>query len=162
VNVRDGYDGEKLTEFVLGQCPSVRRIESSFAATDAELRQCSGMTPEARQNGGAMTRVTVEPLRGLDADGFAATLQRMYSAWSGSVSGEEGVHRLVQRSPNDPGHRRHSSFAQVSVDGATNDDVVRTYVTFPYRLVKDHRSGRETKNVAAVIAGDLSLVRGDS
>lgn len=76
-----------------------------------------------------MTRVTVEPLDGTDADGFAANLQRMYSAWSGSITGEEGVHRLLQRSPVD--QRRHLSFAQVLVGGKTSDEVVRTYVTFP-------------------------------
>jgi protein subunit release factor B len=108
-----------------------------------------------------VSRVAVEPLRGVDAVGFAASLRRMYAGWSGEVDGEEGVHRLVQRSPLDEKERRHASFAQVSVDGRTSDDVVRTYVTFPYRLVKDHRTGRTTEDVSAVVGGDLSLLRDD-
>jgi protein subunit release factor B len=108
-----------------------------------------------------MTRVTVEPLRGMDADGFAATLRRMYSAWRGPVDGEEGLHRLVQQSPLDPEQKRQTSFVRVLVDGETSEEVVRTYVTFPYRMVKDHRTGRTTENVAGVTGGDLSLVRGD-
>jgi protein subunit release factor B len=108
-----------------------------------------------------VSRIEVEPLRGIDAEGFAASLRRMYAVWSGEVNGEEGVHRLVQRSPLDDKQRRHTSFARVSVDGRTCDDDVRTYVTFPYHLVKDHRTGRETEDVSAVVGGDLSLVRDD-
>ena len=55
-----------------------------------------------REQNGGVTRVTLEPLRGPNAKGFAATLQRMYTAWSGSVSGDEGVRRLVQQSCADP------------------------------------------------------------
>ena len=110
---------------------------------------------------GAVSRIEVEPLRGIDAEGFAASLRRMYAAWSGEVNGEEGVHTLVQRSPLDEKQRRHTSFVQVSVDGVTCDDHVRSYVTFPYHLVKDHRTGRETEDMSAVIFGDLSLVRDD-
>jgi protein subunit release factor B len=109
----------------------------------------------------AMSRIEVEPLDGIDAEGFAASLRLMYAAWPGKLNGEEGVHRLVQRSPLDDKQRRRTSFGQVSVDGETCDDHVRTYVTFPYRLVKDHRTGRETEDVSAVIGGDLSLVRDD-
>jgi protein subunit release factor B len=109
----------------------------------------------------AMSRIEVEPLDGIDAEGFAASLRRMYAAWPGKINGEEGVHRLVQRSPLDEKQRRHTSFARVSVDGRTCDDRVRTYVTFPYHLVKDHRTGRETEDVSAVVGGDLSLVRDD-
>lgn len=109
----------------------------------------------------AVSRVVVQPLRGIDADGFAATLQRMYAAWSGPLDGEEGEHRLVQRSPLDRKRQRHTSFALVSVDGRSSDLRVRTYITFPYRLVKDHRTGRETEDVDRVLGGDLSLVRDD-
>lgn len=106
--------------------------------------------------------VDVQPWRGIDAEGFAASLRRMYAAWTGSVDGEQGVHRLVQRSPLDAKEGRHTSFALVSVDGESSDEYVRTYVTYPYRLVKDHRTGRETDDVARVVAGDLSLVRIDA
>jgi protein subunit release factor B len=103
----------------------------------------------------------VEPSHGIDAEGFADSLRRMYSAWRGQVDGEQGIHRLVQRSPLDRKQRRHASFALVSVDGESTHEHVRTYVTFPYRLVKDHRTGRETDDVAGVLGGNLSLVRDD-
>jgi protein subunit release factor B len=109
----------------------------------------------------SVARVEVEPLRGIDAEVFAASLRRMYAAWSGKVVGEEGVHRLVQRSPLDEKQRRQTSFARVTVDGRTCDDDVRTYVTFPYHRVKDNRTGRETEDVSAVMGGNLSLVRDD-
>ena len=83
----------------------------------------------------------------------------MYGAWNGALAAEEGLHRLVQRSPLDAKHRRLTSFVRVSVDGKTNEDIVRSYVTFPYRLVKDHRAGRETEDVARVLSGDLSALR---
>jgi protein subunit release factor B len=114
---------------------------------------------EHRQNE-VVSHVVVEPSHGIDAEGFADSLRRMYSAWGGQVDGEQGIHRLVQRSPLDVKQRRHTSFAVVSVDGESSDEHVRTYITFPYRLVKDHRTGRETDDVAGVLAGDLSLVRG--
>jgi peptide chain release factor 2 len=34
---------------------------------------------------------------------------------------------------------------------------IRSYVMQPYTLVKDHRTGRETGNVAAVLEGDIDL-----
>jgi protein subunit release factor B len=108
-----------------------------------------------------VSHVVVEPSHGIDAEGFAESLRRMYSTWAGNVDGEQGIHRLVQRSPLDPNQKRHTSFALVSVDGESSDERVRTYVTFPYRLVIDHRTGRETDDVAGVLGGDLSLVRGD-
>jgi peptide chain release factor 2 len=33
---------------------------------------------------------------------------------------------------------------------------IRSYVTQPYRLVKDHRTGHEVSNVDAVLDGDLT------
>jgi protein subunit release factor B len=106
----------------------------------------------------AVSRVVVKPLSGPDSEAFAASLRRMYSAWSGRLAGEEGVHRVVQKSGDG---RRHMSQARVEVDGQTSDETVRSYVTFPYHLVRDHRTGRETSEVARVIFGDLSLVRDD-
>jgi hypothetical protein len=47
-----------------------------------------------------MSQLAIEPLNGPEADEFAATLRRMYATWNGPLEGEQGVHRLVQRSEN--------------------------------------------------------------
>jgi protein subunit release factor B len=83
----------------------------------------------------------------------------MYGAWRGGLDGEEGIHRLVQRSPLGDKQRRAVSSVRVYVDGETSEDVVHTYVTFPYRLITDHRTGRETDEIARVLGGDLSSLR---
>jgi protein subunit release factor B len=106
-----------------------------------------------------MSQLAIEPLNGPDADEFAAMLQRMYAAWNGPLEGEQGVHRLVQHSENDPERRRCSSSAVVRLDGDATQDLVRTYVMSPYRLVDDHRTGRRTDKVDRVLRGDLSLIR---
>jgi protein subunit release factor B len=43
-------------------------------------------------------------------------LREMYQAWDGDLSHEAGVHRLVRVSPFDEQGRRHTCFAQVSLD----------------------------------------------
>lgn len=79
-------------------------------------------------------------------------------------AGEAGVHRLVRVSPFDHEHRRTTSFASVTIDGDNGADGFagqrRSYVMDPYTLAKDHATGREAEDVAAVLGGDLSLVRG--
>src|SRR3954447_22663273 len=105
-----------------------------------------------------MSQLAIEPRNGPNADEFAAMLRRMYAAWTGSLEGEQGVHRLVQDCKNDPEGRRCSSSVVVRVDGDATEDLVRTYVTSPYRLIHDHRTGRETDKVDSVLSGDLSLI----
>lgn len=34
---------------------------------------------------------------------------------------------------------------------------IRTYILFPYQLVRDHRTGVETADVKAVLDGDLDI-----
>jgi protein subunit release factor B len=106
-----------------------------------------------------MSQLVIEPLNGPDADEFAAMLRRMYAAWKGPLDGEQGIHRLVQQSENDPERRRCTSSAVVRVDGEAAEDLVRTYVLSPYRLVHDHRTGRRTEEADRVLGGELSLIR---
>ena len=106
-----------------------------------------------------VSTLAIEPLNGPDADEFVSMLQRMYAVWNGPLDGEQGVHRLLQRSENDPEHRRSSSSAVVRVNGEAAEDLVRTYVISPYRLVHDHRTGRRTEEVDRVLGGELSLIR---
>lgn len=83
---------------------------------------------------------------------------------------ETGVHRMVRVSPFDPGCRRRTSFASVSVmpkpirDGVVQgrhlrayfwDHQIRSYVLSPYKMAKDLRTGIERVDVEAVLAGDI-------
>jgi protein subunit release factor A len=52
----------------------------------------------------------------------------------------------------------HAQLAGEPLPESTSTARVRTY-HFVERRVKDHRSGRSTSDVAAILAGDLDLVR---
>jgi protein subunit release factor B len=112
-----------------------------------------------RTYGVDVQRVTIEPRNGPDTEVLAMKLRRMYDAWAGSLDGEQGIHRLIQHSEKDGPDRRSSSSVIVRVDGEGGNSLVRTYVLHPYRLVRDHRTGRETTDVDRVLAGDLSPLR---
>jgi len=44
------------------------------------------------------------------------------------------------------------------VNATKNEDQVRYYVNHPYKLVKDLRSGKETKEIEKIFEGDLDLI----
>lgn len=121
---------------------------------------------------------------GADAIAWAALLQRAYVLWAQKCSLgvdhepdalivcapagpyfslEPGVHRLVRRSPFDPGNRRHTCFAQVFVNGETSGEQVRSYVLEPYTRVGPTGGGDpQTDDAQGVLDGDFSAFYPDA
>lgn len=66
---------------------------------------------------------------------------------------EYGLHRLVRISPYDELHRRHTCFAQVSINGYSREKNVCSYIFHPYTLAKNHVTQTETDDVQAVLDG---------
>lgn len=95
---------------------------------------------------------------GEEARFFKRLLDKMYTRWQGTLDYERGVHRLCFYSPFDEEFRRHTTFAQVTVDGKTTEAHVRTYVLGPYLLVKDDRTSRESDEPYRVLGGDLTPI----
>jgi protein subunit release factor B len=67
---------------------------------------------------------------------------------------ECGVHSLTEKS--DRG--RITTYASVMVDSKQNNNLIRTYVTYPYSLVKDVNSSLSSEDVESVLDGNLGLI----
>ena len=87
------------------------------------------------------------------------------------LESEIGVHRLVRLSPHDSAHRRCTTFCGVTMtvgetpaklrdkDGdAMWASLRRSYVLYPYKLVRDHQTGNESQEVERFLAGELDLL----
>lgn len=103
-------------------------------------------------------RVVVTGHRGEEGQYFERLLTKMYERWDGTLDYEAGTHRLCFFSPFDEEGRRHTTFANVAVDGYRPDLHARTYVLGPYLLVKDDRTKRESDDPWGVLGGDLTLI----
>lgn len=90
-----------------------------------------------------------------------------------ALESEIGIHRMVRTTPLDDSGSHYTVFASVMVmqhlpywtdaplapentvaDIAFNGHI-RNYVFDPYKLVKDRRTGYETKNIQGVLAGNI-------
>lgn len=100
----------------------------------------------------------IVPGKGEDAEVWAQKLMDMYRASTSKVNfeNEAGVHRFVYK--NKDGLRCTVFVLVVHGDKEDWTKQVRSYVTYPYKLVKDHRTGKETKQVERVLSGDLDLI----
>lgn len=81
--------------------------------------------------------------------------------WRDVLLAEAGIHRLVRLSPLDPTHRRHTAFCMVDISGLPQrrDVSVASYVFHPDEYAKNHITGIMTKEVQAVLDGDVELLR---
>ncbi len=74
---------------------------------------------------------------------------------------EHGLHRVTAQSSYDLEKRRTTCFAEVIVGSDANtsrpdgNGDVRSYTFYPYRLVKDCRTGIKTDDMESVMDGDL-------
>lgn len=130
-------------------------------------------------NGASVKLVVSAGNGGEEAQDWAQTLYAMYLAWARAegllpsyrhadrimfahgekaqlLRTEAGIHRQIRRSKFDPAHRRHTSFASVTVENDCPQEQVRSYVLYPYRLVTDHRTGYKVKDVHRVLRGCIN------
>lgn len=80
------------------------------------------------------------------------------------LKNETGVHRVCRISPFDKNKRRYTSFVNVEVSKGNKKEkemdwtnVARSYIFHPYQLVKDMKTGIETKDVNGVMNGNIDL-----
>lgn len=105
------------------------------------------------------SRVRVEPgTNGPEAQYVKSLLEFMYTNWQGTLNYERGVHRVCFYSPFDERHRRHTSFANVVIDGVETDFNTRSYILGPYLRVVDHRTKLESDDPWRVLRGDLTPI----
>lgn len=74
------------------------------------------------------------------------------------VDVEVGIHRVVRISPFDPKKRRHTTWVNVSVNHKESDKIIRSYVFYPTQFVKNIKTGKTTKDILGVLAGNLKLI----
>lgn len=85
-----------------------------------------------------------------------------YMASIAKLEFEHGLHRVTAQSSYDLEKRRTTCFAEVIVGSDANtsrpdgNGDVRSYTFYPYRLVKDCRTGIKTDDMESVMDGDLS------
>jgi len=96
---------------------------------------------------------------GIEAEEWVKTLHAMYKAYKGKIEWEKetGVHRLTFK--NKEGLRVTVFALVVHGEKETWSPQVRKYVTYPYKMVKDIRTGKETDRVEEVLAGNLDLIK---
>jgi len=86
----------------------------------------------------------------------------------GYLQSERGVHQLVRLSPFDSAHRRQVSRVLVQVRPAIADKIdneidsytergetIRSYMLYPFQVVRDLRTEHETSQTQQVLDGDL-------
>lgn len=72
---------------------------------------------------------------------------------------EAGVHSVTRISPFDPKKRRHTSFAQVSLDGEKSPaHRVRHYILDPYERARNFDPPRESNRASEILDGNLDLL----
>ena len=73
-------------------------------------------------------------------------------------SSESGIHRVCKISPYDKKGRRYTNFVDVSINGNTSKEIVRSYIFDPIKYVKNIKNDKKTDKIEEVLAGNLKLL----